>query len=103
MTVDPAEPPPEQPEASPDVVPRRRFPRLRRVVRLTLAAFAIVLAVGLVTLFSVDLGPSLRGQAERRGAAFLKREFHIGGLSAKLLSGRFVVSDLTIGGLSAGD
>ena len=105
--MDPAEPSRELPDASPDAPPdvprRRRLPRLRRFVRLVLAALAIVLAVGLVTLFSVDLGPSLRGQAERRGAAFLKREFRIGGLSAKLLSGRFVVSDLSIGGLSASD
>jgi hypothetical protein len=105
--VDPAEPSPElpdaSPDASPDVPPRRRFPRLRRFVRLVLAALAVILAVGLVTLFSVDLGPSLRGLAERRGADYLKREFKIGGLSARLLSGTFVVSDLSIGGLSAGD
>ena len=106
VTVDPAEPSRELPDASPDAspdVPRRRFPRLRRFVRLALASAAVVLAVVLVTLFSVDLGPWLRGQAEQRGAAFLKREFHIGGLSARLLSGRFVVSDLSIGGLEKGD
>ena len=102
MTVDPAEPSRELPDASPDAspdVPTRRFPRLRRFVRLLLASAAVVLAVALVTLFSVDLGPSLRGLAERRGAAFLKREFTIGGLSARLLSGQFVVTDLSIGGL----
>ena len=106
MTVDPAEPSRELPDASPDAspdVPRRRFPRLRRFVRLALASAAVVLAVVLVTLFSVDLGPWLRGQAEQRGAAFLKRDFRIGGLSARLLSGRFVVSDLSIGGLEKGD
>ena len=70
---------------------------------MTLASAAVVLAVVLVTLFSVDLGPWLRGQAEQRGAAFLKRDFRIGGLSARLLSGRFVVSDLSIGGLEKGD
>jgi len=103
VTVDPAELPRDQPEASPDVAPRRRFPRLRRIVRLTLAAAAVVLAVALVTLFSIDLGPSLRGLAERRGADYLKREFKIGALSARLLSGQFVVSDLSIGGLAPGD
>ncbi|MEO5820317.1 MAG: translocation/assembly module TamB domain-containing protein [Vicinamibacteraceae bacterium] len=107
MTVDSAEPIPELPDAPPDAsadVPgRRRLPRLRRFVRFVLAAVAVILAVGLVTLFSIDLGPSLRGLAERRGAGFLKREFHIGGLSAQLLSGHFVVTDLSIGGLSAGD
>ena len=105
MTVDPAEPSRELPDVSPDAspdVPRRRFPRLRRFVRLALASAAVVLAVVLVTLFSVDLGPWLRGQAEQRGAAFLKRDFRIGGLSARLLSGRFVVTDLSIGGLEKG-
>lgn len=72
-------------------------------MRAVFATVAVVLAVGLVTIFSIDLGPSLRGLAERRGAAFLKREFHIGGLSAQLLSGRFVVSDVSIGGLTGGD
>jgi hypothetical protein len=104
--VDPAEPSRELPDAPPDAspdVPRRRFLRLRRFVRLLLASAAVVFAVVLVTLFSVDLGPWLRGQAEQRGAAFLKRDFRIGGLSARLLSGRFVVSDLSIGGLEKGD
>ena len=63
----------------------------------------MIVAVGLVTLFSIDLGPSLRGLAERRGAAFLKRDFKIGRLSARLLTGRFEVGDLAIGGLAAGD
>ena len=72
-------------------------------MRAVFATAAVVLAVGLVTVFSIDLGPSLRGLAERRGAAFLKREFRIGGLSARLLSGHFVVSDLKIGGLTAAD
>jgi hypothetical protein len=104
--VDPAEPLRELPdaphEASP-VIPHRRVPRLRRLLRLVLAAAAVVFAVGLVTLFSIDLGPSLRGLAERRGQDYLKREFRIGGLSARLLTGQFVVSDLHIGGLAAGD
>jgi hypothetical protein len=76
---------------------------LRRYVRRTLAVLAIVVAVTLVSLFSIDLGPSLRGLAERRAAAYLKRDFTIGRLSARLLTGRFAVDDLVIGGLAAGD
>jgi hypothetical protein len=76
---------------------------VRRSLRILFGTLAVVVAVVFVTLFSVDLGPSLRGQAERGGAAYLKREFTIGALSARLLSGRFVVSDLKIGGLDPGD
>jgi len=98
----PRELPDASPPASPDAPRRRRFPRLRRSVRLLLASLAVIVAVALVTLFSVDLGPSLRGVAERRGAAYLKREFTIGALSARLYTGRFEVHDLTIGGLDPG-
>jgi translocation-and-assembly-module (TAM) inner membrane subunit TamB-like protein len=107
VTVDSAELPRELPDASPpassDAPRRRRFPRLRRSVRFLLASLAVIVAVTLVTVFSIDLGPSLRGLAERRGAAYLKREFTIGALSARLYRGRFEVRDLAIGGLTPGD
>ena len=60
---------------------------------------AILLAVAFVTTLTVDLGPGVRGMAERAGANFLKRDFTIGRLSIRLLTGRFVVEDLRIGGL----
>jgi hypothetical protein len=73
------------------------------LVRRVFTAIAIIFAVAFVTLFSVDLGPWLRERAEKAGANYLKREFHIGRLSARLLRGHFVVEDLMIGGLSPGD
>jgi hypothetical protein len=72
-------------------------------VRGALALLAVVVAVAIVTLFSVDIGPYLRDVAERQGANYLKRPFTIGSLSARLREGRFVVGDLTIGGLAPGD
>ncbi len=60
---------------------------------------AILLAVAFVTTLTVDLGPGVRGVAERAGANYLKRDFTIGRLSIRLLTGRFVVEDLRIGGL----
>jgi autotransporter translocation and assembly factor TamB len=74
-----------------------------RVIRRVFTAVAIVLATALVTLLSIDIGPWLRETAEQRGAQYLKRDFHIGRLSARLLRGHFVVEDLRIGGLSSSD
>ena len=56
-----------------------------------------------VTTVTVDLGPSLRALAERGGAAYLHREFTIGRLSVRLLTGTFVVENLRIGGLEKSD
>jgi TamB, inner membrane protein subunit of TAM complex len=82
---------------------RSRWGQVRRIVRGVVWAFALVFAVALVTLFSIDLGPSLRGLAERQAGGFLKRDFRIGRLSARLLTGDFVLEDVRIGGLSPAD
>ncbi len=74
-----------------------------RLVRRVFTTIALVFAVALVTLLSIDLGPWLREPAEQAGAKYLKRDFHIGRLSARLLRGHFVVQDLRIGGLSPTD
>jgi hypothetical protein len=81
----------------------RRLARLRRLARGVLGFLAVVVAVALVSAFSIDLGPTLREQAERQAANYLKREFHIGRLSARLLRGQFVLDDVRIGGLNRGD
>ena len=70
---------------------------LRRTLKFTL----LLLAVAIVTTLTVDLGPGVRGAAERAGANYLKRDFTIGRLSIRLLTGRFIVEDLRIGGLEA--
>ena len=72
---------------------------LGRFSRRTLKFAAILLAVAFVCTLAVDLGPGVRGVAERAGANYLKRDFTIGRLSIRLLTGRFVVEDLRIGGL----
>ena len=56
-----------------------------------------------VTTVTIDLGPSLRQLAEKGGAAYLKRDFTIGRLSIRLLTGTFVVENLRIGGLEKAD
>jgi hypothetical protein len=80
-----------------------RWRRLRRVVRGVVWTVALVVAVAFVTFFSIDLGPSLRGLAERQAANYLKRDFKIGKLSIRLLTGDFVLEQVRIGGVSPGD
>jgi hypothetical protein len=61
---------------------------------------AVALAVTLVTSVTVDLGPALKGQAEKAGSNYLKRQMRIGRLSVHLASGKYVVEDLVIDGLT---
>lgn len=79
---------------------RRRFARLRRVVRLTAMAAAGLLVGAVVGAFIVDWGPALRGLAERQASKLIERPLHIGQLSANLLRGRFTFDDLVIEGLT---
>jgi translocation-and-assembly-module (TAM) inner membrane subunit TamB-like protein len=78
--------------------------RAHRIVRYTgttaMVAVAI-LAAGVVSTLTVDLGPAARGFAEREGSKALKRPIHIGALSIHVLSGKFIVQDFSIGGLEA--
>jgi hypothetical protein len=96
---------PETPPVPPDGealdAPARRslWRAAGRGLRRTLKFALLLLAVAIVTTLTVDLGPGVRGVAERAGANYLKRDFTIGRLSIHLLTGRFVVEDLRIGGL----
>ncbi len=102
------DPPMPAPEADGQPTPAPRPPRLagrrRRLAvrfgKVTAAIFIATVAAALVSLLAVDLGPSLRGLAEREGSKRLQRPLHIGGLSLRLLRGEFVVDDLRIDGLS---
>ena len=97
-------PAPEPSGAEPAPRPRRRWwRRLGTGVRRVLMFTAILLAVALVTTITVDLGPAVRGLAERAGSSYLKRDLTIGRLSIRLLTGAFVVENLRIGGLQPGD
>ena len=100
--------PPREPQ--PPAPPRPRWRRwvpgwraLRRSgtwVTIVVVAFA---AGSLVSAVTIDLGPSLRAQAEQQFARFIDRPVSIGRLGTRLLPGRFVVEDLVIGGLNPGD
>ena len=81
----------------------RRWPRLHRYGRWSLALAVALACAALVSVVTVDLGPSLRGQAEQRFADYLDRPVRIGRLSTYLLPGRFLIEDLVIDGLSPGD
>jgi hypothetical protein len=74
--------------------------RARRVLKTVVVVLSVILAVILVTSITVDLGPALRSQAEKQGANYLKRGFHIGALSIRLASGHFILEDLVIDGLT---
>jgi hypothetical protein len=115
MTDHPEEPPPPLAEQDPSApsgqasvdsdapTVRRGGSRVVRVVRAVVAVIAAVVAALLVTVFTIDLGPALRGRAEREGSKFIERPMHIGRLSAKLRPGVFVVEDLLIEGLTPRD
>ena len=75
----------------------------RRYLRLGVAGVAVVAAAGLVGLVTIDLGPAVRARAAQALGAYLDREVDIGRVGIHLLRGRFVVEDLTIGGLNPGD
>jgi hypothetical protein len=98
---DPQQPEPKTDAAEPAPPPRRR--RARRLLLRLLAVVVAVVAAILMTVFSVDLGPSLRGLAEREGSKYMERPIHIGRLSAKLTPGEFLVEDLVIEGRAPSD
>jgi hypothetical protein len=64
-----------------------------------LVAVAVLAAV-FVSTFSIDLGrfPQLKRLAEQYASRRLERPFHIGGLSAELATGKFVLTDVEIEG-----
>ena len=68
-----------------------------------LLLLAALIAVGLLSFFSIDLGPAVRERAEREGTNYLKRPMHIGKLTAMLWPGRFELHDVVIEGVSKTD
>lgn len=86
--------------------PPKKPERRRRLPRWTLHTLAFVTAVFaalIVTFFSVDLGPYLRQEAEKRGTAWLDRRMTIGRISARVTPGVFEFDDIVIEGLTPGD
>lgn len=82
---------------------RRLRPGVRRSLVWTTIAVVAVVAGILVSVTTIDLGPSLRAQAERAFADYIDRPVTIGRLSTYVAPGRFLIEDLEIGGLHPGD
>ena len=82
---------------------RRLRPGVRRSLVWTTIAVVALIAGGAVSVTTIDLGPSLRAQAERAFADYIDRPVTIGRLSTYLAPGRFLLEDLEIGGLNPGD
>ena len=86
----------------------KRFERIRshfafRFTKLGVAVLATTLAVAIVATLTLDLGPSLRGLAEREGSKRVGRPMQIGKLGVRLLNGKFVIEDFVIEGLVPSD
>jgi hypothetical protein len=86
----------------------KRFERIRahslfRFTRIGVVVLATMLAVAIVTTVTVDLGPGLRGLAEREGSKRVGRPMRIGRLGVRLFNGKFVLEDFVIEGISSAD
>ena len=107
MSEEPQQPdeqePLEAPAAANDAPPPKRRGRKRRALLRLMAVLLALVAGLLVTLLTVDLGPQVRGRAEREGSNYLKRPMHIGKVVARLVPGEFEFHDLVIEGLAPGD
>ena len=77
---------------------RRREYKTYRFFRLGLIIVAAILASSVVSTLTVDLGPRLRGLAERAASGRLKRAVTMGSLSVRVFTGRFVIANLMIAG-----
>ena len=77
--------------------------RGRRWSKHALALLTAIVAALFVTFFSVDLGPYVKGRAEREGSKWLDRPMHIGSVKALMWPGRYEFTDLVIEGLTPKD
>jgi len=82
---------------------KRWVAALYRYSRAITIVVAVALAVALVSVVSVDLGPALKARAERAGGNWLERGLHIGRLGVQLGRGRFIIEDLVIEGMRPGE
>jgi hypothetical protein len=73
--------------------------KARRIVRRVLIVCSVILAVAIATSVSVDVGPALKGLAEREGSRYLQRPMTIGRLEVRLWDGSYIVHDLRVDSL----
>src|SRR5258706_15680207 len=81
------------------VLSRLRHHQVVRHLRLALTIAVVLLATAVVSTLTIDLGPGLKGLAERQGSRLMKRTLHIGGLRIRLINGHFEIQELVIEGL----
>ena len=74
-----------------------------RYATYAVASVAALLAAAVVASLTVDLGPAARHAAEKGASDYLERPTRIGSLGIRLLTGKFVVENITIDGLHPGD
>ena len=79
---------------------RRRFFRYVAIGFVTMLA---ILVVAVLVTLRIDLGPRLRGLAEREGSKQIQRPLHIGRLMIRVARGRVEVENFRIDGLNPGD
>jgi len=73
------------------------------VTRRTAAVAAAILAVVVVSTLTVDLGPAVRGFAERQASEALKRPVHIGSMRILVARGVVELHDFSIEGVKPTD
>ena len=81
------------------VVTRSVLGTAYRYARRFAVSIGVTLAVLLVSMVTIDLGPSLKARAEREGGRWFDRNLTIGRLGVHIARGRFVVEDLQIDGM----
>jgi hypothetical protein len=96
------ESPPAATEETPKT-PEKRHRRLPRWFAYSLALVTAVFAALFVTFFTVDLGPYVKAEAEKRGSEWLNRRMTFGRISARMSPGVFQFDDLVIEGLEPTD
>lgn len=85
------------------VLSRLRANKAVRYASFALSLVVALLAVVIIGTLTIDLGPWVRGVAEREGSKAIERPLHIGRLGIHVLTGKFRVEDLRIDGLHPGD
>jgi hypothetical protein len=79
---------------------RRLSIALTHVRRVWLVA-AVTIAVALVSIVTVDVGPVIRARAEAEASRFIDRPVHIGRLGVNIGRGQLVIDDLVVDGITA--
>jgi hypothetical protein len=70
-----------------------------RYARRFAVIIGVIVAVLVVSILTIDLGPALKARAERAGGDWLGRKMTIGRLGVQIGRGRFIVEDLRIDGM----